>query len=281
MVGAGMVAREPDLFSAYVSVGTVGSHEEAERARYRLLGERLAPDSLAAERLKEIGLPPYHAYEDVMAFGDLFSEQMGVEGSGWKAVSIEAVQAAVGKNEEYTEEELEHTVEAMDVLFRLTAKSTSSFDARTAFPRIEVPTYFAQGSYDANCPREPALDYFNKLVAPRGKHWVEFEGSAHFPMYEESERFAQVLRAARSGTPPPPLATQTNELHSLPTPSGNAVINGGNDLEGRGFTDAYLADDIPVQCLTTDQTAGPSSSWAAVASSWSRTTWPSIIGSLP
>jgi pimeloyl-ACP methyl ester carboxylesterase len=37
-----------------------------------------------------------------------------------------------------------------------------------------------------------AESYFSSLIAPR-KEWVLFENSAHFPQWEERERFHKIL----------------------------------------------------------------------------------------
>ena len=61
-----------------------------------------------------------------------------------------------------------------------------------AVPQVEVPVFFAEGRYDQLAPVEVAERYFSSLIAPR-KEWVLFENSAHFPQWEEKERFHQLL----------------------------------------------------------------------------------------
>jgi pimeloyl-ACP methyl ester carboxylesterase len=60
-------------------------------------------------------------------------------------------------------------------------------------PRLEVPVYLLVGRYDYTTPFELVQEYFDRLDAPLGKHLVWFENSAHSPVLEEPERFAQVL----------------------------------------------------------------------------------------
>jgi pimeloyl-ACP methyl ester carboxylesterase len=49
---------------------------------------------------------------------------------------------------------------------------------------------------DMATPTVLAKEYFNQIKAPKGKQWVEFPNSAHFPMYEESTAFAEILKRA-------------------------------------------------------------------------------------
>jgi len=64
---------------------------------------------------------------------------------------------------------------------------------------FQVPVYFVMGRSDMVTPVSQARAYFDMLSAPR-KRWYEFERSAHFPFYEEPERFAEVMREIKSDT---------------------------------------------------------------------------------
>jgi len=59
-------------------------------------------------------------------------------------------------------------------------------------PELKVPVYFCMGRYDYMTPSEVAYNYFEKLVAP-SKHFIWFEQSAHFPQFEEVDKFTQEM----------------------------------------------------------------------------------------
>lgn len=59
-------------------------------------------------------------------------------------------------------------------------------------PRLDVPVYFLIGRHDYNTPFELAEKYLSQLEAPK-KGLIWFENSAHSPMYEEPEKFCEVL----------------------------------------------------------------------------------------
>jgi len=69
-------------------------------------------------------------------------------------------------------------------------------EAKTNIPRIvdrlDIPAYFVMGKYDYMTSVNAAKDYFDMLKAPV-KDFVLFEKSAHYPQFEEKERFAEWL----------------------------------------------------------------------------------------
>lgn len=62
---------------------------------------------------------------------------------------------------------------------------------------VSVPVFLFLGRYDYNTPSALAASYVDSLVAPlKGVVW--FERSAHFPFFEEPERFGLELRRVDS-----------------------------------------------------------------------------------
>jgi len=53
-------------------------------------------------------------------------------------------------------------------------------------------TNFAVGRFDHMAPFEVSQQYFSSLSAPK-KRWIWFENSAHFPQWEEMEKFHELL----------------------------------------------------------------------------------------
>lgn len=59
---------------------------------------------------------------------------------------------------------------------------------------IDVPTYFVMGKYDGMTSPEVAKKYLNTLEGKGTKEFVLFEESAHYPQFEEEQRFSQWLK---------------------------------------------------------------------------------------
>jgi pimeloyl-ACP methyl ester carboxylesterase len=59
-------------------------------------------------------------------------------------------------------------------------------------PELKIPVYFLHGIYDYTVSYNLAKDYFDKLKAPV-KGFYTFSQSAHSPMFEQRERFREIL----------------------------------------------------------------------------------------
>ncbi len=65
-------------------------------------------------------------------------------------------------------------------------------DFSEAYPEIKVPVYFMCGKHDLTVNIDLTKDYYNRLDAPL-KGFYTFENSAHGPLFEEPERFREIL----------------------------------------------------------------------------------------
>jgi pimeloyl-ACP methyl ester carboxylesterase len=58
---------------------------------------------------------------------------------------------------------------------------------------VHVPVHFIQGKQDGVTPYQTAIKFYEYLQADK-KTFTTFENSAHMPQYEESEKFAKLLK---------------------------------------------------------------------------------------
>jgi pimeloyl-ACP methyl ester carboxylesterase len=56
-----------------------------------------------------------------------------------------------------------------------------------------VPVYFIEGKFDMTTPAVLVEEFYNRLDAQKGKNFIYFENSAHFPMIEEKEKYEEIL----------------------------------------------------------------------------------------
>ena len=61
-------------------------------------------------------------------------------------------------------------------------------------PELKIPCYFVTGKYDHLTPIQTSNNYFNTIIAP-SKEFVVFNDSAHFPHFEEEERFFNFINS--------------------------------------------------------------------------------------
>jgi pimeloyl-ACP methyl ester carboxylesterase len=59
-------------------------------------------------------------------------------------------------------------------------------------PAIDIPVYFINGKYDFTVNIDLSRNYFQNLKAPLKKFYT-FDHSAHSPLFEEPERFMEIM----------------------------------------------------------------------------------------
>lgn len=59
---------------------------------------------------------------------------------------------------------------------------------------INIPVYFVMGKYDGMTSPEVAENYLHSLTGEGEKEFVLFEESAHYPQFEEEERFCRWMK---------------------------------------------------------------------------------------
>ncbi len=197
MVAFNMVAQKPNYFESLVTVGTVSKMLEMEVYRYNEVRHRIekSKNKDAIEQLLKLGPPPFLNFESLMAFGDLLIKFVGFNGT-FHTFTLEQLDEAATKNKEYSEEEMSTAMDSFKMVFNKLAKYLYEYDALSIVPTVNIPVHFIQGKYDFNTPTHLARKYYEGIKANSGKCWIEFDQSAHFPFYEEPQKFLDVLRGA-------------------------------------------------------------------------------------
>lgn len=179
------VRERPERFLAFIGTGQMaGSRADVAAARRALLAPKAAADGDAAlaERLRRPGAEPT---ED-----ELFRHGGELHG----ATSIWPLLAAGLRAPEYDLRDVLELKGAADRVNRAMRNDVLPRPLEGEIPRFDVPVFFLLGRFDMNTPSDLAAAYLDRLEAPRkGVEWLE--GSAHFPFFEEPERFrAAMLR---------------------------------------------------------------------------------------
>jgi pimeloyl-ACP methyl ester carboxylesterase len=196
MVAADMARQRPELFTAYVSVGTSARWTPAYELRFAHLCQlaRQQGDFQAMQHLEDLGPPPYDNFERVERFGQLVSDIEGFSGTARRLTELELADA-IAQSTEYTPDEIARVADAVRDSYDRLGAFLNGYAMIEHVRRLELPVHFVEGRYDGNCPIALSRAYFDELDAPAGKYWHLFEESAHLPMYEEPERFLRVLNS--------------------------------------------------------------------------------------
>lgn len=192
-LGAIVAARFPSLVSAFVGIGQVSNLQTSEHMRFhQALGHaRQLQDSVATAALTRLGPPPYTSVRQSDALerwaqrlssrhhapitsATFFRLALSSPIYSW----IDVAQIPFGRR--FTER-------------CLWGEIFGQIDLFVQVPRLEVPVYFLVGRHDVIVAHELARHYYDALEAPRGKTFITFERSGHWPHLEESELFRAIL----------------------------------------------------------------------------------------
>jgi proline iminopeptidase len=190
-LGTLVALRYPERLLAYVGVGQVADEER---------GKLLADDFIRA-RARETG--------EQKAFRDL-AERGGAVREDWlfrfggvlhRSRSWWPLLWAGFGSPEYTLTDVRNVPRGPQFAAKYMRYNVISGPLMESVTSLSVPVYFFLGRYDYDAPSALAVEYFEKLQAPR-KRLVWFEESAHYPFFEEPNAFARAMRRVAAETVP-------------------------------------------------------------------------------
>ncbi len=213
LVGALLVQQHPEDFRAYVGISQIGEMIRAETQLYDFALDYAGKngETKSAQELRALGPPPHQGKEPLQRVeksshqfaNDIFPQMRPNDILPRACLSP---QYSLGdclrllRGVRFSSENLWRE-----------AYRTSLFER---VPRPEVPVYFLAGRHDYAVTATVAHDYFEALVAPRGKQFIWFEKSSHFPNFEEPEKFREVMTKIARDTDQPPRAGRG--VHPIP-----------------------------------------------------------------
>ncbi len=193
------VAENPELFHAYIGMAQITRQAESERRAYRYMVEKYA--SAGNKKLvKQFG--KYPVAEDDSAILPFFNSvlrdksmhELGIGTMRSMTSIMTGVFYPVWLCRAYTVKEKFNIWRSK---FSFVNKSglraeVLALDMTEEVPLLSVPAYFISGRHDLTVNRDLSEEYFNKLECPL-KRFYTFENSAHSPMFEEPERFLEIM----------------------------------------------------------------------------------------
>ena len=190
LLGALMVARRPELFSAYVGTGQIVAMASSEAISYDMAIERARAvgNTKALKALEKIGRPPYQDAKTWM------TKQM------W--VTKIAPQPGTGRNLPGFSSILFSPGYSLKDVYRLFTWYTfspaklfqqiMSYDARLLSTTFETPFFLFQGDCDMGTPAGPVEDYFATIQAPH-KELLLLKGESHTAVLSMPDVFLKEL----------------------------------------------------------------------------------------
>jgi len=192
-LGVLAVQQRPELFHAYVGTGQMVNQLATDKLMYAdslAYAERSGDDAFA-DRLREIGEPPYDdtlAYTQALAANPEWLDYP--RGEDYEPRAEYPVSLFV---DEFTFTEQFRAAAGIFETFAVLYPYLQDVDFRVSVPRLEVPVYLVEGAHEAPGRSVLAVEWFEELEAP-SKQLVVFEDSGHTPQLDEPGRFAEYLR---------------------------------------------------------------------------------------
>ncbi len=192
-LGVLAVQQRPELFHAYVGTGQMVNQLATDKFMYAdslAYAERSGDDAFA-DRLREIGEPPYDdtlAYTQALAANPEWLDYP--RGDDYEPRAEYPINLFV---DEFTLTEQFRAAAGIFETFAVLYPQLQDVDFRVSVPRLEVPVYLVRGAHEAPGRSVLAVEWFEALEAP-SKQLVVFEDSGHTPQLDEPGRFAEFMR---------------------------------------------------------------------------------------
>lgn len=183
------VREHPEYYTGFIGMGQLaGSREEVDALRHAFLGQvaKRAGDWALQARVADAPAPITE--DDLFRYGgELYGSR-----SFWPILKAGLFAP------EYTLRDALNVKKGADLVGREMKCDVTPKPLDGEIRRIDVPVFFFLGRHDLNTPSRLAVQYLDRLDAPL-KRVVWFEESAHFPFFEQPDRFhKEMLRAAES-----------------------------------------------------------------------------------
>ena len=195
VIGIQVVQQYPKLYYAYIGIGQVVNMKENERLSYDYTLQQaiLRNDKKAEIQLKDIGTDYFNRPDWFKCL--LLQRKYLVKYGGaiYGHSNYRCLEKHFLSSPEYSLMDIINRVrgskQSLKMLW-LKLLKVNLFETATQF---DIPIYFIEGRHDYNAPFSIANQYYESIKAPT-KELIWFENSAHFPQWEEPQKFHNVLK---------------------------------------------------------------------------------------
>jgi pimeloyl-ACP methyl ester carboxylesterase len=195
----GMIAvkRYPEDYCAYIGVGQVVHHHNAQRIAFEELKSRikLRGSRKDLHRLEALQSPPYIQHADYVAFAKLLNKnQMNMD------VKMNRIVKAALFSNTYSLADLRNWLRGANRGSGPMWQQSQGWDILNHAPNIEVPCYFISGEFDFNTPAFLVDEMLKQPQAPEtGVHYI-ISGAGHTPFFGNPYKFHSVLASIKKTT---------------------------------------------------------------------------------
>lgn len=196
LLGIKTIQKSPELYEAYIGTGQVSDQAQSELLAYDYMLEHAKQigDKKAVKDLEKFdrSTKEYLAREYTFSARTHYMNKYGI-GMMHEDVSMLEMVGKIITFKGYT------AFEKLNYLSGISSKQSEKLfdDVLTnnliqSATDLKVPVYILQGIYDYQVSYELAKQYYEAIQAP-DKAFYSFENSAHSPIFEEPEKFNQIM----------------------------------------------------------------------------------------
>ena len=193
LIGTLAVKQAPELFYAYVGAGQVVDMARNEEIAYQELLDFAQKENRPGllSKLEETGPPPHQKPVDTMIlrFGLTMTHRDAWNGD----VSMrKKIFRAAFASKEYRAADLARYLKATSFSMKNLWWQAVEVDLKREAPDLSIPCIYILGRNDQIVLPQLSVEYYDLLKAPY-KKLIWFEGCGHSMMYEQPEKFQQVV----------------------------------------------------------------------------------------
>ena len=197
LLGMLIISRDPESFYAYVGIGQCSNMPEGERVSYKYTLEmaKKSNNQKAIQELEDIGCPVNGIYKDGFS-GTITQRKWLIKfgGSLYGKNSWNTFIKRILLTKEYSLIDRMNffKVANMPSKIKMMENEVLRMNLLEQIPKVRIPIYFFLGRHDYEVPAVVAEKYFEIIKAPK-KELIWFEKSAHFPCFEEADKFNKLM----------------------------------------------------------------------------------------
>ncbi|MFN3556630.1 MAG: alpha/beta fold hydrolase [Bacteroidales bacterium] len=198
-IGLPLVARAPELFHAYIAMAQLTRQSESEKIawdfmlkKYNEINDKRSVKQMEKYRVHESDADLLAFYNS--GFRDEAMHQLGIGTMKEMRSIIKGIFLPSWTCKAYTlREKLNLWQSKFSFLPKTNLRSETLWtDFAATYPSLDIPVFFMCGRYDLTVNVDLTRDYYEQLNAPVKAFFI-FEKSAHSPLFEEPEKFREIL----------------------------------------------------------------------------------------
>ncbi|MCJ8006428.1 alpha/beta hydrolase [Lederbergia wuyishanensis] len=192
IIGLLAIHKEPSLFYRYFGVAQLINYMEGEQLSYKYVLEKAQQENnqKAIKKLLEIGMPPWNNLKHDKVHQQFLEVFRGGISHDGKLITKMIKEMLISV--EYSFVDMINHIKGQFFSMKMLQDELKTVNLNNVVREVIVPIYFCMGRHDLTIPYEPTLTFFNNVVATE-KNWIWFEHSAHSPMFEEREKFLELI----------------------------------------------------------------------------------------